>query len=65
MPADEWLTPQDLAAELHLPIQTLYQWRSKALGPRAHRIGRHLRYRRRDVEAWLDRQATAPAPDAA
>ncbi|HEX5289806.1 MAG TPA: helix-turn-helix domain-containing protein [Streptosporangiaceae bacterium] len=65
MPATEWLTPQDLAAELKVPVQTLYMWRTKSVGPRGHRIGRHLRYRRRDIEAWLDQQASQPAPDAA
>jgi len=59
---DEWLKPQELADELRLPVQTLYMWRTKGAGPRAHRIGRHLRYRRRDIESWLDSQASGASP---
>ncbi|MHA7306851.1 helix-turn-helix domain-containing protein [Arthrobacter sp. TMN-49] len=35
------------------PEQTFYQWRVKRLGPRAHRIGRHLRISRSDLNEWL------------
>jgi excisionase family DNA binding protein len=47
-----WLTPEQLAARLTVPKATLYQWRHKGDGPRSCRIGRHLRYRLDDVEAW-------------
>lgn len=53
----EWISPEQLAAELSIPVKTLYQWRWRGTGPRGHRIGRHLRYRRRDIEAWLATQA--------
>lgn len=53
----ELLTPQVLAEGLGVPVQTLYVWRTKGAGPRAIKVGRHLRYRRSDVEAWLDAQA--------
>ncbi|MGH9185221.1 MAG: helix-turn-helix domain-containing protein [Acidimicrobiales bacterium] len=51
--AQEWLTPQQLADELHIPLATLYQWRYRDEGPVGHRIGRHVRYRRSDIERWL------------
>lgn len=52
--ADEhWLTPKDICAQLQIPEQTFYQWRVKHLGPRAYRIGRHLRISRTDFESWL------------
>ncbi|HLQ55153.1 MAG TPA: helix-turn-helix domain-containing protein [Streptosporangiaceae bacterium] len=47
------LTPQQLASELQVPLKTIYQWHSRGGGPRAYRVGRHLRYRREDVERWL------------
>ena len=47
------LTIQDLADLLSIPILTIYQWRSKHTGPRAMRIGRHLRWDAREVAAWL------------
>ena len=36
-----------------MPVATLYQWRHLGTGPRAYRLGKHLRYRQADVEAWL------------
>jgi excisionase family DNA binding protein len=46
-------TPEEVASYLQVPVKTLYTWRYKGAGPRAHRVGRHLRYRWQDVEAWL------------
>jgi excisionase family DNA binding protein len=46
-------TSSEVAGYLQLPVKTLYTWRYKRVGPRAHRVGRHLRYRWEDVEAWL------------
>lgn len=40
-----------------VPPQTIYRWRTEGKGPRAIKVGRHLRFRRADVEAWLDSQA--------
>jgi excisionase family DNA binding protein len=53
---DELLSPQDLASYLGVPVTTLYTWRHRSQGPPGLRVGRHLRYRRRDVEAWVERQ---------
>jgi excisionase family DNA binding protein len=50
-------TVEDVARYLGVPVATLYQWRYRRTGPRAHRVGRHLRYDPSDVRAWLDRQA--------
>jgi excisionase family DNA binding protein len=52
--ADELWTPCELAGYLGVPVATLYGWRYKGSGPRSIKVGRHLRYRRGDVEAWLD-----------
>ena len=52
----EWLGPKELAAEFGVPVTTVYQWNSKLTGPRAAHIGRHVRYRRADVEAWIAEQ---------
>lgn len=48
------LTVDELAAYLCIPRSTLYAWKYKRAGPPVIRVGRHLRYRRSDVEAWLD-----------
>jgi excisionase family DNA binding protein len=46
-------TPAEVASYLQVPVKTLYTWRYKRVGPCAHRVGRHLRYRWEDVEDWL------------
>ena len=48
----------DVSAYLGVPIATLYQWRHLGTGPKAYRLGKHLRYRQADVEAWLTEQAS-------
>ncbi len=54
---DRLMTPADLAEMLGVPMQTLYGWRHRGEGPVGHKVGRHVRYRRATVEAWLDAQA--------
>lgn len=51
---DPLLTPEEVSEHLRVPVQTLYQWRWKGLGPSAIKVGKHLRYRRSDVESWLE-----------
>ncbi|MYS25174.1 DNA binding domain-containing protein, excisionase family [Streptomyces sp. DvalAA-14] len=51
-------TPMAVSEYLGVPVATLYQWRHRGVGPRAHKLGRHLRYRWSEVEAWVDEQAT-------
>lgn len=58
-----WLTAEDLSGELDIPKQTIYRWRVEGKGPRAHKIGRHLRFSRDDVDAWLAENAD-PRPAA-
>ena len=47
------ISAQDLADYLGVPIATIYTWRHRRLGPPGFRVGKHLRYRRRDVEEWI------------
>ncbi len=63
---DPLLSTEDVARHLGVPVATLYAWRTRGEGPRAYRVGKHLRYRSADVVAWLERQADpAPASPAA
>ena len=56
--ADERLmTIADLSMMLGVPIDTLDGWRHRGQGPRGYRVGRHVRFRRSSVEAWLEDQA--------
>ncbi|EHR52144.1 hypothetical protein SacmaDRAFT_3946 [Saccharomonospora marina XMU15] len=49
-------TIHDLADYLGIPINTLYQWRTKGYGPTGRRIGKYVRYRPQDVDAWVEQQ---------
>jgi predicted DNA-binding transcriptional regulator AlpA len=51
------MTPQDLSEHLGVPVATLYGWRYNGYGPPGFRVGKHLRWRRSDVERWIDQQA--------
>lgn len=52
----KYLTTEQVAEYLQVPVSTLHQWRYLGKGPRAARVGKHLRYRRSDVDAWFDKQ---------
>jgi len=54
--SDRLWTVDDVAEYLGVPRGTLYQWSSRGLGPTPRKVGRHLRYRPEDVEAWVAAQ---------
>ncbi|MEZ5193969.1 MAG: helix-turn-helix domain-containing protein [Nocardioides sp.] len=49
------LSLSELAEQLHVSVQTLYDLRSQGRGPTGFRVGRHLRFRRSEIQAWLQR----------
>lgn len=51
------LSTEEVARILVVPVTTLYCWRYKGTGPKAYRVGKHLRCRLHDVLRWLDDQA--------
>ena len=53
---DRLMTLDEVAAYTQLPKNTLYKMRSQGHGPRAARLGKHLRYRKADVDAWITSQ---------
>ena len=57
---DRLMTITDLSEMLGVPVDTLYGWRHRGEGLAGYRIGRHVRYRRAAVEAWLDTQIDEP-----
>lgn len=38
-----------------VPVQTMYTWRHRGEGPPSLKVGRHVRYRPEQIEAWLAR----------
>lgn len=67
----KWLTRQEVADRLRLPVKTLAEWASKGTGPPYKKFGRHTRYDEHLLEAWEDGQdpdssePTSTEPDAA
>ncbi len=59
----EWLSLEDISEELGVPLRTLYAQRSRGIGPRGYKLGKHVRVRRADLDAWLEQHAD-PAPAA-
>lgn len=55
--AEKPWTIEEVSAFLRVPVGTLYQWRHRRTGPRASKVGRHLRYNPGEVRAWLSQQA--------
>ncbi len=53
----DFFSPDGLADYLDVPVKTVYQWRHQGTGPIGIKVGRHVRYRRSEVERWLDAQA--------
>jgi excisionase family DNA binding protein len=53
---DKLMSLTDVSEMLGIPVHTLYRWRHKGDGPVGYRVGRHVRYRREAVEAWLEQQ---------
>jgi excisionase family DNA binding protein len=56
---DRLLTARELARYLDVPVSTLYWWRHREEGPPGFRVGKHLRYRQRDVDEWVRQQLDA------
>jgi hypothetical protein len=55
---DELLTPQETSQFLKVPVSTLKWWRHRHMGPPYIAFGgsTHIRYRRSDLEGWLEAQ---------
>lgn len=52
---DGVLSLSELCTQLQVSAQTIYDLRSQGRGPRGFRVGRELRFRVSEVEAWLTR----------
>ena len=58
---DAVLSLSELAARLRVTVQTIYDLRSQGRGPRGFRVGRELRFRTSEIDAWLARMEEADA----
>lgn len=55
------MTTEELAAEIGVKPQTLRTWRSRSEGPAHFRVsaGGPVRYRRSDVDLWMEERVAA------
>lgn len=51
--SDRLLSAYELADYLEVPVKTIYTWRHHNTGSRGFRVGKHLRFRWRDVQTWV------------
>ena len=60
----EIFTTGELADRLSISERTLIRWRVQRVGPSWTKVGHHVRYRREDVEAWLEAHRQQPVREA-
>jgi hypothetical protein len=54
---EQLLTNEELAERARVTIATVRGWRYNGKGPRALKLGRHVRYRLADIRAWEEANA--------
>lgn len=54
--SDSLMSVDDLVIYLKIPKQTIYQWNYRGTGPTYFKVGKQARYRREDVDNWLETQ---------
>jgi excisionase family DNA binding protein len=57
------MSVSEVAAVCGVPVKTVEQWRYRKIGPKGFRLGRHVRYRPEDVQAWIDAQQAGSTSD--
>lgn len=56
--AERLLTLAEVAEYLGVPEKTIYVWRSAGRpAPRGIRVGRHVRFKREDLDRWIEGQS--------
>jgi excisionase family DNA binding protein len=58
----ELLTYKQAADYLTIPEETLRKWRAQGRGPRSIKLGRHVRYDKADLDAWVEQRKQNGSP---
>lgn len=58
-----YMTRPEVAEYLQVPVGTLVEWAYRSKGPKFRRVGRHVRYRQSDVDAWVEQQDGGGVPE--
>jgi excisionase family DNA binding protein len=55
MSDDQLMTPEQLVEYLQLKsVQVIYKWNATGTGPAYFRVGRHIRFKKPEVDVWLE-----------
>jgi excisionase family DNA binding protein len=61
--ASPYMSPAEFAEFLGgIPRSTIYDWVRRGYGPVPYRFGKHLRFRRDEVESWIAEQRDGGDP---
>lgn len=55
---EKMMTTDELAEYVNVPVHTIYRWIQRGNGPKRYKVGIHNRFRRSDVDSWLEARAT-------
>lgn len=55
----EFLSTEGVAELLGIPAATVRYWRHTGRGPHGFRVGRAVRYRRTDLDRWIEERERA------
>lgn len=59
------LSESEVSKLTGLGVTTLQQWRVRKMGPPYHKLGGAVRYRREDIDLWLERSRVDNGGEAA
>ena len=59
---DQLMNIREVAEHLRVPVSTVYDWRTRGLGPPAHRFGKHLAFAVPDLEIWISEHRDPDLP---
>lgn len=57
---EKYLTIDDLCELLTVSRKTVASWRYRGLGPASFKAGKHVRYKRSDIDAWMEQNKCTP-----
>ena len=58
--ADELMTEQEAAAHLGVSVSGMRKWRARQTGPKYAKFGKIIRYRRSDLDAFVQSRIVTP-----
>jgi excisionase family DNA binding protein len=57
---EKYLTIDDLCDLLTVSPKTVASWRHRGVGPASFKAGKHVRYKRSDIDAWIEQNKCTP-----